>query len=1788
MNHPVRNKTPFLVLFTLGLLIINTFIVLIPIIISADSFSVLPTDLPDRRGSPVGRVMSDGTTFYLMGGWNAYSFLNEIDRFNSTTETYQVLPATLPTGRKEMATAYDGKDIYIFGGESGGGPMTQILKFNVSTQSVTVISATLPGPRRYVGADFNGKDIYIAGGGDFSGPTADIFKFDTASGSIQTIPLKLLQSNGKTDNNVIWDGKNYYLLGGEDSSGQVSDKIWRFNPEHNTMMEMNARLPKARDDSTAAFDGQYIYLFGGYQPGNVCLGDISAYDPVKDEIYTTNTIMDKNLTNMVAGYMNGAFYIFGGYDCTAAGEQTKIRKYVPNVLPTRELKVKSIEVSSAVEEGNAGEIHVTVHNSGNALADLVDLSIYTDWPFNGSDFQRSSANPILPGVEPMVVKTERGYQMWYQAIDGKHFNYASSPDGVNWYNYNANPVLSVNSTNAWETDWIEKPMVIYNGSGYQMWYSSSDGEQFWIDYAESQDAVNWVRYSGNPVMSPGPSGSLDEHSVRHPYVIFNGTGYQMWYSMVVRPGGGQHVFRIGYATSPDGIHWSKYANNPVLDRGSGTWDAQGVLVPSVIYNKDIGQYWMWYSGHPNDYAFDGAIGYATSTDGIHWELSPSNPIMRPTPGTWESQTLYTVNVIRDDLQYKMWYSGYNASADWHIGLANCTVTGIPIDDSLFTLSADSTEIHYANLPAWASNTSLNITVVVDKNAKYKERDESDNILVKVVKSTGPLEGKIELSTGIDPKYSYHEPGENVTIFANLSLKDQTFMPQWDRLSDIPPSFGDRTGYAAVWDDAAGRIIMFGGITSSSVLKNDTWFYDPATDTWTQGPSCPCNPRKVASAVWDPINDWMIVFGGADLSGHMNDTWVFTPSTSSWIRVADGPAPRREQLAVWDQESRRMLIYSGHDQTKYFHDLWSYDTVSDTWQYLLEGPYGGEWIAGTWVPDLQGMLITGGSDGTPNNQTWLYKPSSGFWTRLTDMPGAPRYGSYITYDPVDHLVILYGGHSSPSDYYQDLFVYDPIVNKWQEKSTTNPPGAVTTGFMFWDTQTNDKAFLTPGNNGIRCTFQTWALSWLGQNLTGKPIQFKILDPKGTVNVTLNSPMDILRKANITYKLDKSALGGNYTANASFKNIWNTTTFNVSSIPPTVSSPPDINYIEDATGHWINWSCSDKNPVSYNITRNGTVLISGSWNGSSTNYSVDGLAVGSYLYELTLVDLPGNVVKDDVYVNVTSHPVPGSPPWALISNPKTDDIVQGTVIINGTAGDADDHVVGVWVIINDIHSFNATGTTNWNYTWDTTLYPDGITNISVEVKDVDDATIFKNIYVTIKNPQNVPPEVVITNPAEMATVSGIVVVNGTAKDTDGLITNISYSLGPWKWTFIGKASPWNFSWDTRTVPNGMKTIFVQATDNDGAESYFAVVNVTVSNVQNHPPTVNITSPKAGSTNGLAIVIKGTASDPDGDNFTVRVRINGSAWYNITGKKDWSFNLNAVVKYDGNYTITARATDEHGAWSEDNLTIRVENSGQPHQETTTEDTVRTVVIVAATIGAVSVAATAYGYGSTDLGRWLWFKGLLMQMYSKRKDDKVLDNFLRGMIQGIIIRDPGIRPVDVISSLESQYSDNLVYYHIHELIRFRYIYMVRRNRNGEIVRAWRGDSETLKDTIDINQEERQTDLTLKRSAILGLTLHLYPTSMVAPNSQISIRKKQRFMVYKFVAEHPGASQQEIADRLDMVRQAMAYHLKELQKDGVIVVATNGRNKFYYIDKAKAVDLRGSVSNIQVPTASLAEGHDM
>ena len=282
---------------------------------------------------------------------------------------------------------------------------------------------------------------------------------------------------------------------------------------------------------------------------------------------------------------------------------------------------------------------------------------------------------------PSLLAAGGSYLMWYTgaitATSSLRIGLATSSDGLGWKKAPGNPGLDVGSPGSWDSGGVTAPDVIYYDGLYRMWYRGTNDLHTYMGgafgYATSPDGLQWTPYAANPVLTVGAADAWDGAMLWSASVLAEADGYKMWYSAYNAIWDGKswtYYGRIGYATSQDGVSWTKYAGNPVLELGpAGAWDDRTVYYPNVI--RTGGTYEMWYTGL---HGGKGQIGHATSADGIVWAKDPANPVVPPGPaGSWDSQAVLASPVIVQPGSIRMWYTGLDkpdsAGGVYRIGAA---------------------------------------------------------------------------------------------------------------------------------------------------------------------------------------------------------------------------------------------------------------------------------------------------------------------------------------------------------------------------------------------------------------------------------------------------------------------------------------------------------------------------------------------------------------------------------------------------------------------------------------------------------------------------------------------------------------------------------------------------------------------------------------------------------------------------------------------------------------------------------------------------------------------------------------------------------------------------------------------------------------------------------------------------------------------------------------------------------------------------------------------------------------
>jgi hypothetical protein len=208
----------------------------------------------------------------------------------------------------------------------------------------------------------------------------------------------------------------------------------------------------------------------------------------------------------------------------------------------------------------------------------------------------------------------------------------------------AQPVLVGGGKGAWDEFVREKVAVIQDGAIFRMWYVGHDAEgqaSSKVGYATSPDGITWTRHAGNPVISRKDVKDQDVSVVRGPDGKF-------WMYIEVNDSW------IDLFTSSDGVRWTADSANPVKTTAASP----------VVWREDAAWYLMYENMNGPIYN----IHLATSTDGRKWIDSPANPVLADRDVTVPDA------VVKEGTRYHLYYHTGN-NGTWHAASENLTTWG---------------------------------------------------------------------------------------------------------------------------------------------------------------------------------------------------------------------------------------------------------------------------------------------------------------------------------------------------------------------------------------------------------------------------------------------------------------------------------------------------------------------------------------------------------------------------------------------------------------------------------------------------------------------------------------------------------------------------------------------------------------------------------------------------------------------------------------------------------------------------------------------------------------------------------------------------------------------------------------------------------------------------------------------------------------------------------------------------------------------------------------------------------
>ena len=244
---------------------------------------------------------------------------------------------------------------------------------------------------------------------------------------------------------------------------------------------------------------------------------------------------------------------------------------------------------AVVEAGGSLHLFVT-HKSGPTHTLLHSTSAtWGDWP---------EPQPVtgLPEDEmqayPSVVYEGGLLKLWLGSGSLDHY---TSEDGDDWALV-AEHVLTAGDTGDFDDLSLLYPSVVATQSGYVMLYTGFDGALFRIGRASSSDGIDWVKDAASPVIEPGAASEFDNHAVAQTALVRAGSRWLAWYGGYDTSQSNPGPYRVGLATSDDGVGWDKVGVS--LDLPSDGFDAWSTRDAAVLFHD--GAWRMVYTGMAPD------------------------------------------------------------------------------------------------------------------------------------------------------------------------------------------------------------------------------------------------------------------------------------------------------------------------------------------------------------------------------------------------------------------------------------------------------------------------------------------------------------------------------------------------------------------------------------------------------------------------------------------------------------------------------------------------------------------------------------------------------------------------------------------------------------------------------------------------------------------------------------------------------------------------------------------------------------------------------------------------------------------------------------------------------------------------------------------------------------------------------------------------------------------------------------------------------------------------------------
>lgn len=591
---------------------------------------------------------------------------------------------------------------------------------------------------------------------------------------------------------------------------------------------------------------------------------------------------------------------------------------------------------------------------------------------------------------PNIIYEDSTYKMWYSGHNGEYWSvgYATSLDGINWFKYPLNPVLT------WDTDiskpkHIITPSVIKDNGIYKMWFTSSftdyNDYDFTIGYATSLNGLEWTIHNYKQLQ---PSQSWDIVGLTHPFVLkISSSEYHMYYSAR-----NSQNWNIGRATSIDGVTWTPYLNNPIITSTGKWWEKGSNLGPFVLYSADPKLFRMWYSTESLGQSTS-SMAYAESENNNNWIKPDSlNPILsKELTGYFDDRVISdgSINIVGNSIL--LWYGGKALDSIWRIGLSYYGDSPAPLSTPT-SMPTPTTEPTPTSLPTLTPSPSptpshlptptplIPIVIVPGMFSSWNkeeilENKNSNNAdwkllgfvkeydgIIKTLKNLGYKENENLFIWPYDWRQSISDIATQLDIYLSTNVVSK---PEIQTINIIGHSLGGLV--ARTWvqsgqnKDKVNRIITLGSPHQGVIQPYRAWEGgDVSQDN---------SVLSFGAQVLLQINKKGFQTNREAIQKIFPVLIDLLPSSPYLIRKSDNSEITKSQMTVWNSWQEKLNLAS---QTIYS----IFDAVAGTGietpnKYLVTKPNTIDFLLGNWTDGKPVGTIHQTGDGTVNESRAIF-------------------------------------------------------------------------------------------------------------------------------------------------------------------------------------------------------------------------------------------------------------------------------------------------------------------------------------------------------------------------------------------------------------------------------------------------------------------------------------------------------------------------------------------------------------------------------------------------------------------------------------------------------------------------------------------------------------------------------------------------------------------------------------------------------------------------------------------------